>query len=61
MSKASHIKPLVLLIILDIALSFAYGLVTPEMKAIRATIDSIQFFAMAVTMIVAFRAVLSDF
>ena len=56
--RPQYKRMIVSLIALDVALSFAYGLIPVDMTLAREAIDVIQFITMAATMLVTIRAVI---
>lgn len=60
MQKQSFASTLVLLLTIDIVLSFAYGSLPSGLTSARGFIDLVQFVAMTITMAFVLRTIIED-
>ncbi len=59
--KQSFASTLVLLLTIDIVLSFAYGTLPSGLTAARSFVDLVQFIAMTITMAFVLKTIIEDF
>lgn len=60
-NKQSFISNFVVLMVIVIVLSFAYGFLPTGMTAARSIVDVVQFITMTVTMVYVLKTIVEDF